>query len=145
MRQLACATALFLTTVVPGAMQDAERTQQRSSEPRATPVDPVGAIVEAFQSHSIVTLSDPHGNQRVLAFLLTVLRDPRIHQIVNDVVVENGNARYQGSMDRYARGEDVPHAELRQVWENTTQPQVVTPRGRFVPEPIHMGRGEDAG
>jgi hypothetical protein len=60
------------------------------------------------------------------AFRLAVVRDPRIIGIVNDVVVETGNARYQDLMDRFVRGEDVPYESLRQVWDNTTQQQVAT-------------------
>lgn len=43
----------------------------------ATPVDPIAAILEAFRTHNIVTLTDPHGNVQVQAFLLLLVRDPR--------------------------------------------------------------------
>ena len=36
--------------------------------------------------------------------------------------METGNALYQDQMDRFIRGEDVPEASLRRVWQNTTQP-----------------------
>lgn len=37
-------------------------------------------------------------------------------------------------MDRYIRGEEVPVAELRPVWEDTTQTQIVSPRDGMIPE-----------
>ena len=50
-----------------------------------------------------------------------MVRDPRITTVVNDIVVEFGNARYQDVMDRFVRGEEVPPEALRRVWEDTTQ------------------------
>jgi hypothetical protein len=41
--------------------------------------------------------------------------------VVNDIVVESGNALYQDVMDRFIHGAEVDPAELRQAWENTTQ------------------------
>jgi hypothetical protein len=89
----------------------------------AVPVEPIGAIVDAFRSHPVVSVSDPHGVEQVEAFELSVVRDPRIRGIVNDVVIENGNARYQDVMDRFVRGENVPFQVLRRVWDETTQTQ----------------------
>jgi hypothetical protein len=89
----------------------------------AVPIEPVPAIVEAFRSHPIVTLGDAHGVEQVATFELSVVRDPRIRGIVNDVVIENGNARYQDVMDRFVRGENVSYQMLRHVWDETTQPQ----------------------
>ena len=62
-----------------------------------------------------------HGNEQAHAFRLALIRDPRFAAIVNDIVVECGNARYQDIMDRFVRGDDVPYETLRQVWQNTTQ------------------------
>jgi hypothetical protein len=46
-----------------------------------------------------------------------------LSDVVNDVVVEFGNARYQDRVDRFVRGEDVPYESLRRVWLDTTQAQ----------------------
>jgi hypothetical protein len=62
----------------------------------------------------------PHNNQKGHDFRMALVRDPRFGRLVNDVVVEFGNARYQSVMDRFTSGTDVPYKELRQVWENTT-------------------------
>ena len=105
--------------------------QQR---PRAVPVDPLQAIVDAFRSHQVVAFADPHGNAEMGAFELRVVSDPRIREVANDLVIENGNARYQDAMDRYIRGEDVPYETLRHVWHETTQTQTLGPRDGYVPE-----------
>jgi hypothetical protein len=97
------------------------------------PVDAITAIVAAFQTHSIVTIADDHGDQQVLAFTLSLIRDPRFAASVDDLVVETGNSRYQDLMDRYVRGEDVPFQALKQVWENHTVPGALSP-SRTVPE-----------
>jgi len=94
---------------------------QEITLPDAKPVDPVDAIVDAFRTHSLVALADPHGNEQVHAFRLALIRDPRLAGVVNDVVIEFGTARYQDVIDRFIGGEDVPYSALRHVWEDTTQ------------------------
>jgi hypothetical protein len=92
----------------------------------ATPVDPVSGIIEAFQTHSVVALCDGgHGCEQAYAFRVSLIRDPRFADVVNDIVVECGNALYQEMMDRFIFGEDVPEKELRQAWQNTTQVHAV--------------------
>ncbi len=88
----------------------------------ATPFEPIAAILTAFERHEIVALGDPHGNEQAHEFRLELIRDPRFAATVDDIVVEWGNARYQDVMDRFVDGDDVSDAELRQVWQNTTQP-----------------------
>jgi len=94
---------------------------QEVTLPDATPVDPIDGIVDAFRTHSLVAVADPHGNEQVHAFRVALIRDPRLAGVVHDVVVEFGTARYQDVIDRFIRGEDVPPASLRHVWEDTTQ------------------------
>ena len=87
----------------------------------AVPVEPIGAILEKFQSHPVVALGEgSHGDIKSLNFRLTLIRDPRFAQTVNDIVVEVGNARYQDTIDRYLRGEDVPVTIVREACRNTT-------------------------
>jgi hypothetical protein len=95
---------------------------QTGAPPRAaTPVEPIAAILETFRSHRVVMLGEgAHGNEQGHTFRLSLIRDPRFMLTVNDIVVECGNARYQDLMDRFVRGEDVPNASLRAVWQNTT-------------------------
>ena len=89
--------------------------------PPAVPVEPITAILVAFERHAIVALGDPHDNEQAHEFRLALIRDPRFAETVDDIVVEWGNALYQDVMDRFVGGDDVSEAELRQVWQNTTQ------------------------
>jgi len=77
--------------------------------------------MKAFESHSLVAIADDHGNEQVHELRLTLLRNARVMSLINDIVVEFGTAKYQQLMDDYTQGKDVPHAELRHVWEDTTQ------------------------
>src|SRR5436190_19923307 len=92
----------------------------------AVPVEPIAAILDAFRSHTIVALGEgAHGNMPGHSFRLSLIRDSRFPDIVNDIVVEFGNARYQVVMDRFVRGEAVPDEVLRPVWRDTTQTTAV--------------------
>jgi hypothetical protein len=88
----------------------------------AFPVNPIDSILEAFHSHRIVALGEgAHGNEQGHVFRLALILDPRFPTLANDIVVESGTAQYQDVLDRFVRGEDVPLAQLRHVWEDTTQ------------------------
>ena len=120
------ALSILLCALVTGASSAAQ--QAPSSRP-AVPVEPTTAILDAFRSHDIVGLGEgAHGNEQGHAFRLSLIRDPRFSAIVNDIVVEFGNARYQDVMDRFVQGQDVPENVLRDVWQNTTQTTTVWER-----------------
>jgi len=93
--------------------------QNPSARP-STPAEPIAAIVDAFRMHDIVGITDPHGNVQVQAFLLSLVRDPRLPAAVNDIVIETASARYQDAIDRFVRGENVPRSVLRRAWEDHT-------------------------
>jgi hypothetical protein len=88
--------------------------------PEAKPLEPIGAILDAFRTHDIVALGEVHGDLNSLELRVALIRDPRFAEIVNDIVVEVGNARYQDAIDRYVRGEDIPRAVIREACQNTT-------------------------
>ena len=95
--------------------------------PPAVPVEPIGAILEKFQSYPVVALGKgSHGDLNSLKFCLALIRDPRFSQTVNDIVVEVGNGRYQDRIDAYVRGDDVPAAMVREACRNTTNPNAST-------------------
>ena len=98
------------------------RSQTTTPVP-ATPLSPITAILDAFESHRVIALSEgDHGNLQGHAFRLALVRDPRFARTVNDIVVEFGNSLYQDVMDDFVRGQPVPGETLRRVWQNTTQP-----------------------
>jgi hypothetical protein len=93
---------------------------QNAGPKPAKPTAAIPAILEAFRSHSVVALSDAHGNEQAATFLKALVRDPGFPGFVNDIVWESGNARYQDLVDRFVRGEGVLFEALRPVWQNTT-------------------------
>jgi hypothetical protein len=93
------------------------------AQSRATPHEPIAGVLDAFKAHRLVGVPDPHRNTAIQAFLLALIRDPRFPKIVNDVVVEFGNALYQDVADRFVRGDDVPYNTFRRIWLDTTQAQ----------------------
>ena len=98
----------------------------------AVPIEPITGIVEMFKTHDVVALSEGnHGNEQGHAFRLALIRDPQFSAVVNDIVVEFGNAHYQAVIDRFVQGEPVAYEELRKVWQDTTQ------RGTVWDRPIY--------
>src|SRR5215475_4727989 len=92
----------------------------------AVPIDPISGILDAFRTHAVVALGEgDHGNEQIRVFFRALINDPRFPSTVNDILVEGGNAAYQGVVDRYVNGENVSEAEVRAAWENSTQTQIV--------------------
>lgn len=87
----------------------------------ATPIEPISAIVQQFRSHAVVALGDNEASVQGSDFRIKLVRDPRFAAVVNDIVVEFGNSRYQDLVDRFTRGEEVPPESLRHVGQDTTQ------------------------
>lgn len=87
----------------------------------AMPLEPISAIVQQFKSHTLVALGDNEASVQGSEFRIKLVRDPRFTAVVNDIVVEFGNSRYQDLVDRFTRGEEVPPELLRHVWQDTTQ------------------------
>lgn len=83
----------------------------------------VDAVLAAFTTHRIVAIGEggAHGLQDHFDLLAALLHDPRLPAVVDDIVVEFGNASYQSTMDRFTAGATVEDADLRVVWRNTTQ------------------------
>jgi hypothetical protein len=106
--------ALFVLTSVPAALAQAPPLRP------PVPVEPIAAIVDAFRTHDVVGVSDPHGNVQMQAWLLSLVRDPRFAAAVDDIVIETASARYQDAIDRFVRGDDVPRDVLRKAWEEHT-------------------------
>jgi hypothetical protein len=93
---------------------------QTAPLPPAKPLEAVTALIEAFRTHDIVAVTDPHGNEQMQALLLSLVRDSRFAAVVNDIVIETATARYQDVLDRFVRGEEISEAVLRKAWEEHT-------------------------
>jgi hypothetical protein len=122
------------------------RAQKAADLKPPTPTEAVGGILEAFRTHDVIGLSAgaDHGDARGPAFVVSLIRDDRFRATDVDVVMEIANARYQSVMDRYTSGNDVEYSELRHVWDDTTQPQVVGRVGE-IPEIYRALRDANAG
>ena len=91
--------------------------------PGADPVprDPFAVVFAEFERTPIVAFLETHGSADQHRFLRALVTQPAFGRLVDDVVVEFGNARYQVTIDRYVRGERVPATSLSRVWMRTTQ------------------------
>src|ERR1022692_119953 len=78
-------------------------------------------VLEAFKTHRLVGLGESHGLQNHHDVLDMLLTDPRLPEVVDDIIVEFGSALYQPTMDRFIAGQPVSNADLRPAWRNTTQ------------------------
>jgi hypothetical protein len=84
------------------------------------------AVLAAFKQHQLVGVGETHTQQEHGDALQMLLADPRLPQVVNDVVVEFGNSLYQPVMDRFTAGAAVNNPELRQIWRNGVASPVAT-------------------
>lgn len=95
---------------------------------RGVPVgrDLADRVLEAFTTHRLVGLGEAHGLQNHHDALALLLTDARLPGVVDDILVEFGNALYQPTIDRFVSGQPVANADLRPVWRNTTQSPLET-------------------
>ena len=125
--------AVFVAAFLSGCSRPAQRAGDITGVGEPTPAvkredaDPspqkaVKAVLEAFDHYPVVGLVESHGLEEQRAFIERLVGDPHFPEKVNDIVVEFGNARFQGVMDRYVAGEDVPDVELQRVWREHTCP-----------------------
>lgn len=98
-----------------------ESPSARAAGTTAASVDLADAVLQAFQTHRLVGLGEAHGMQNHHDALEMLLNDPRIPEVVNDIVIEFANARYQPTIDHFIAGRPVNNVDLRLAWRNTTQ------------------------
>jgi hypothetical protein len=82
------------------------------------PMPGLTGLLSAFDHYPLVALSEVHGLQEEADFLVALIHHSTFPTIVQDVVVEFGNARYQGLIDRFVAGEPIANWELRPVWRD---------------------------
>lgn len=84
------------------------------------------AVLAAFQRHQLVAVGETHGQQEHGDAQQMLLADPRLPQVVDDIVVEFGNSLYQQTIDRFMTGTAVDDPPLREVWRNGVASPVET-------------------
>ena len=116
--------AAAILVVFPSSLVQPTNAQKSEAPPKPA----IEAVLDLFEKYPVVALGMSHRQQDEADFSLELIRNPRFAERVNDVVVECGNALYQGVLDRYIEGGDVPLEKLRLVWRNTTQMAACEPR-----------------
>jgi hypothetical protein len=112
--------ALVLISVTPAGAQSGEQMKMLGTEPSPEPA--IQGILAAFDKYEVVAMPEAHDEKDLDDFILSLIRTPGFADKVNDIEVECGNSLYQPILDRYIAGEDIPFAEARRTWRNTTQP-----------------------
>ena len=102
------------------------RTSAQLGPREPTPEPAIPAIITLLQTYDVVGMSAAHGMKDLDDFILTLVRTPAFANVVNDIVVECGNSRYQPVLDRYIAGENASLSEVQQTWRETTGPHMCT-------------------
>ena len=84
------------------------------------PVPALEGVIAAMRANQLVAISDPHGSATSQNFIRQLIADPRFRDVVDDIVVEIGNARYQALVDDYVNGTTSDESALAEAWMNTT-------------------------
>ncbi len=88
--------------------------------PAPAPVPALDGVIAALGANQLVAISDPHGSATGQTFIRRLIADPRFADLVDDIVVEIGNARYQALVDDYVNGAAIDESALADAWMNTT-------------------------
>jgi hypothetical protein len=89
--------------------------------------DLTDAVLAALRISRLVALGEAHFLQEHHDVLQTLISDPRLPGVVDDIVVEFGNALYQDLIDRFILDlRPVNDADLRLVWRNTCESPIMT-------------------
>lgn len=115
-----------------GTVSGLAATSAGGSEPPAAAGGLADAVLQAFDTHRLVGVGEIHGLQTHGDALTLLLADPRLPGVVDDIIVEFGNALYQNTIDRFIAGRPVTDGDLRHVWRNT----VVSPLDTY-DEPMY--------
>jgi len=80
----------------------------------------IDQILDLYDRYDLVHLGERHWNMTDYEFRLALINDPRFVEVVDDIVIEAGNNRYQDVLDAYILElDDIPDSILSQVWRNT--------------------------
>ena len=76
-------------------------------------------LVSTFDQVDVLALADTHQRKIDSELRLGIVRDPDFARKAHFIMVEFANTADQPILDRYINGEDVPLADLRQIWRNS--------------------------
>jgi hypothetical protein len=89
-------------------------TPPESGDPK--PLRAMETLADAMRSFPLLAIGDAHQLQEEHDFLQSLLHQPELPRMIDDIVVEFGNSFYQDVADRFIGGESVADAELRPLW-----------------------------
>ena len=127
MRRRARRGVVYALLALASSISQAGTAQLRANQPA------IPEILEAFKTYEVVAMPAAHGEKEIDDLILSLIRDPRFPKLVNDIVVECGNVRYQPSpcdqplTNRCSRSSDRleqdtllrrPQAVFRQGWQH---------------------------
>jgi len=81
----------------------------------------IKSLVSAFDHADIVALGDDHWRKLDSDLRISLVRNPEFAKKARIILVEFASTAQQATLDRYIQGEEVPRAELQQIWKTTTQ------------------------
>jgi hypothetical protein len=117
--RLAAAALALPAIVAAGALSATEARAQPIAQPSSVKTTAAAtALLNGFRHHRIVALGLAHGLRQEEDFVIGLLRHPRFAAMVDSIVVEFGNARFQALADRYVAGGDVSPKALGPVWRD---------------------------
>ena len=112
-------TLIVLSAAVVLAVLVSSSSRRDSDEADFQPA--ATAIVAAVEADRIVLLGEVHQWSEEHRFLRQLVATPALRDVVDDIVVEFGNQRYQEIVDAYIRGDSVDVDRLSRAWADTTQ------------------------
>jgi hypothetical protein len=119
---LALGLAGLLTVIVmrSGLLREAHARPEIIPIREPEPMDARSALLNAFDRHQLVALSEAHGMTEEAEFINSLIRHPDFPKKANAIVLEAGNAIHQQLIDDYVNGSAIPLDELRRVWRDQT-------------------------
>jgi hypothetical protein len=81
----------------------------------------VRTLISVFDQADVVALGETHQWRLDTDLRIAMVRHPDFAKKVRFIVIEFGSTTEQATLDRYIRGDNLPKAQLAQVWKTTTQ------------------------
>lgn len=116
-----------LTVVGGGALLSEDRAiaANSSAAPNGDlrPLDPITAMLDVMDRFPLVAITERHTLQEWHDVMTALLFYPALPGRINDIVVEFGNAHYQGVADTFVlAGRPVSNSKLRDIWRQVGDP-----------------------
>ncbi len=128
LQQAATAGTLVAGSLAVGAVRRVEAAAEWTGFPVRSdgglqPHDAITGILSAMERFPLVAITERHMLQEWHDAITAVLMHPALPGMINDIVVEFGNAAYQNVADRFVLDDrPVARADLEQIWRQIGDP-----------------------